>query len=419
MEYTEGIVSMVGIFVRLSAIVGCVAVLGGCGPADAGDTRSAGDSGEYSRGMPSVAPVDWSARGTVVQSSDHLMFSLDELPPGSSARNMVYRSVSGITGSPTVVSGAVFIPPGPPPQGGWPVIGYAHGTVGLSRGCGPTQDPHLFGDISAVAIQLKQGYAVAYTDYAGLGEIDDSLGNAGAHAYLEPKSAAFNLIDAVRAARFVAPELSSRWVALGASQGGAAAWAAAEYYPLYGNGTDLLGAAALVPTLDMSGLVQRAEDSSLTTDQLYLYPYVVNGLAAVDDSIQPNDYLHGVMHDNQRIMLACKPPDSEQKSALADKLSGADAQPSSPEAADRLRRRLEAYALPQLPAEIPLMTVYGSADDTVPPQWTELAMGRGCALHDNVLRVREEDQGHSLDPGAILGTWVSDRFAGVPAAGNC
>ncbi len=45
--------------------------------------------------------------------------------------------------------------------------------------------------------------------------------------FLEPKSAAFNLIDAVRAARTVVPQLSSRWVALGSSQGGETAWATA------------------------------------------------------------------------------------------------------------------------------------------------------------------------------------------------
>src|SRR5262249_35222509 len=160
------------------------------------------------------------------------------------------------------------------------------------------------------------------------------------HAYLEPKSAAFNLIDAVRAARTVVPQLSSRWVALGASQGGETAWAAAEYFSAYGQGTDLLGAAALVPTLDMVGLVQRAEPSTLTDDQMYLYPNVIEGLAAVDKSIEPNDYLHGVLRDEETTLLACRPPASQGKDALASKFNRSDAKPSSAAAAEGLRERL-------------------------------------------------------------------------------
>ena len=270
------------------------------------------------------------------------------------------------------------------------------------------------------AIQLKLGYAVAYTDYAGLGKAAGSSHDAAtSHAYLEPKSAAFNLIDVVRAARAVVPQLSSRWVALGSSQGGETAWAAAEYFAAYGQGTDLLGSAALVPTLDMSGLAERAETSTLTTDQMYLYPNVIEGLAAVDKAIDPNDYLHGVLRDEKKTLLACLPPASQGKGALAGRFTGSDAKPSSAAAAARLRERLTSYALPQQPTKVPLLVVYGGSDQTVPPEWTEVAMGRACARGDNVLRIRMEGQGHRLDPGAVLGQWIADRFDGVPAVGNC
>jgi pimeloyl-ACP methyl ester carboxylesterase len=271
-----------------------------------------------------------------------------------------------------------------------------------------------------VAIQLRLGYAVAYTDYAGLGKpAGPGQDEATSHAYLEPKSAAFNLIDAVRAARTVVPQLSSRWVALGSSQGGETAWAAAEYFAAYGQGTDLLGAAALVPTADMAGLVQRAESSTLTNDQMFLYPNVIEGLASVDKAIDPNDYLHGVLRDDKATLLACRPPASQGKDALAAKFAPADAEPSSPAAADRLSQRLSSYALPQQATKIPLLAIYGGSDQTVPPEWTEVAMGRACALGDTILRIRLQDQGHKLDPGAALGQWIADRFAGVPAVGNC
>ncbi len=406
---------------RLGGILACT-VVAACSTSQPAAPSSTGPEPlNYSREMPSIAAGDLAARGTVASSSDQTPFDFSELPAGSTAHTMVYRSISGITGSPTVVSGAVFTPPGDPPPGGWPVIGYAHGTVGVTSECGPTGDPRLLGDITSVAIQLNLGYAVAYTDYAGLGKPAEGSSQDAAtpHAYLEPKSAAFNLIDAVRAARTVVPQLSSRWVALGSSQGGETAWAAAEYFAAYGQGTDLLGAAALVPTLDMSGLVQRAQTSTLTADQMYLYPNVIEGLAAVDKSIDPNDYLHGVLRDDEKTLLACLPPASEGKKALASKFNGSDAKPSSSAAADRLRERLASYALPHQPTKIPLLAIYGGSDQTVPPEWTEVAMGRACARGDTILRIRIEGQGHKLDPGALLGQWIADRFAGVPATGNC
>ncbi|WNG92316.1 lipase family protein [Mycobacterium sp. ITM-2016-00318] len=405
---------------RLGSVLAC-AVVAACGASQPATPSSTGpEELNYTRQTPTIAAGDLAARGTVVSSSAQTTFDLSALPAGSTAHTMVYRSISGITGSPTVVSGAVFTPPGEPPPGGWPVIGYAHGTVGVTPDCGPTADSRLLGDTTAVAIQVNLGYAVAYTDYAGLGESAASSEDAAtSHAYLEPKSAAFNLIDGVRAARTVVPQLSSRWVALGSSQGGETSWAAAEYFEAYGQGTDLLGAAALVPTADMSGLVQRAETSTLTNDQMFLYPNVIEGLASVDKTIDPKDYLHGVLSDEKSTLLACRPPASQGKEALAGKFTGSDAKPSSQAAADRLRERLTSYALPQQPTKIPLLAIYGGSDQTVPPEWTEVAMGRACARGDTILRVRMEGQGHKLDPGALLGQWIADRFAGVPAVGNC
>lgn len=405
----------------LSGALLCV-LLAACGasqPVPSGDEQQREEL-NYTRQMPTVAADDWGKRGTVVSSSDQTPFDLSKLPAGSTAHTMVYRSISGVNGSPTVVSGAVFTPPGAPPAGGWPVIGYAHGTVGVTSECALTEDAQMLGDIAPVAIQLGLGYAVALTDYAGLGKSAESESGAPvAHAYLEPKSAAFNLIDAVRAARAVVSELSSRWVALGSSQGGETSWAAAEYFAAYGQGTDLLGAAALVPTLDMAGLVQRAETATLTPDQMYLYPLVVEGVAAVDKSIDPNDYLHGVLSDDKATLLSCQPSDAQSKDALARKFNASDAKASSLQAADRLKQRLTSYALPQQPTDIPLLAVYGGADQTVPPEWTEVAMGRACGLGDTIMRVRMEGQGHELDPGAVLGQWIADRFAGLPAVGNC
>lgn len=43
-------------------------------------------------------------------------------------------------GEPIVVSGTVSVPRSTPPDGGWPVISWAHGTTGYADTCAPSAD---------------------------------------------------------------------------------------------------------------------------------------------------------------------------------------------------------------------------------------------------------------------------------------
>ena len=372
---------------------------------------------EYSRDMPAVAPADWNARGTVLSSTDQTPFDLSKLPAGTSAKKFVYQSISGITGAPTVVGGAVFVPGGTPPPGGWPVIGNAHFTTGVVPDCGTLEDPQLSGLITGVDDLLGQGYAVAYTDYAGLGEAATAEGQV--HAYLEPKSEAFNLIDAVTATRSLVPELSNRWVAYGGSQGGQAAWAAAEYFPSYGAPTELLGAVALAPALDITGIGALAEESTLDNDQKAIWPVLIAGLAAVDPGIDPDDFMTGALRQGLGAVVACRGPNAEHQQAAVDQVTDDDFTISSPEAAARLVSRLESYSLPHRRTPIPILAMYGGIDSLISPEWTEDALDRACALGDVITTVRLSDQGHAVDPGDIDDRWIAARFADQPAESNC
>jgi pimeloyl-ACP methyl ester carboxylesterase len=351
----------------------------------------------YTRTMPDIAPQVWAQRGQVISSDDETSFDMAKLPSGSKASTMIYRSTSGIDGAPTVVSGALFVPPGDAPDGGWPVISYAHYTTGVSQGCGPTADKELAGSISFVGAILGQGYAVAYTDYVGLGDIGAEPRQV--HPYLEPKSAAFNVIDAVRAARTLDPELSDRWVAVGNSQGGQAAFAAAEYGKEYGDGTQLLGSAAVVPALDASRL---GDPATLTDAQKSVFPLLIAGLSAVDPEIIPTDYLP----EGSDQSVSCAPGPVQPKDA-------------SPEAVARLTERLASYALPQIPTQIPIAVYYGGNDQLIRPEWTEEALQRACDLGDTIEATRVDDGGHDLNPGDALTDWVKARFAGEPAPSDC
>lgn len=139
--------------------------------------------------------------------------------PGTSKAYRVRYVSTGSHGADVVVSGAIFTPVGTPPANGWPVIAWAHGTVGIADRCAPSTNGRSQRDINYLKGWLAAGFAIVAivaTDYEG-------LGTAGPHPYLNGTAAAQDVIDIVRASRRVDPSLGRRWLAVGQSQGGQAA----------------------------------------------------------------------------------------------------------------------------------------------------------------------------------------------------
>jgi hypothetical protein len=95
---------------------------------------------------------------------------------GGTAFRILYRS-TGPSGDPIEVSGAIFIPPGPPPAGGRNIIAWAHPTSGVVEACAPSLMPDLAGTIWGLSEMMARGYVVVATDYPG-------LGTPGMHPYL-------------------------------------------------------------------------------------------------------------------------------------------------------------------------------------------------------------------------------------------
>jgi hypothetical protein len=132
-------------------------------------------------------------------------------------------------------TGTVFLPKGRMPRGGWPVISWAHGSVGLGDGCAPSRVGSAFPELERpyLANWLRQGYAIVATDYAG-------LGTPGLLAAMHNRSAARNVVDMVKAARDYVGEdvpserLARKWAVVGQSQGGGAAVYAARYATQWG-----------------------------------------------------------------------------------------------------------------------------------------------------------------------------------------
>jgi pimeloyl-ACP methyl ester carboxylesterase len=141
---------------------------------------------------------------------------------------LVLYASRDVAGRRVPVSGTVMVPRGQAPRGGWPVVTWAHGTTGIADQCAPSRYPMTSGAYGKNATgplfsgYLKAGYAVAQTDYQG-------LGTPGVHHYLAGRSEARSVLDMARAARKLDSRIGRRMLIVGHSQGGhAALWAAGE-----------------------------------------------------------------------------------------------------------------------------------------------------------------------------------------------
>lgn len=187
------------------------------------------DSGDAAR-QPAAneETPDWSGLDVTagVGLPDRVGKPVDEVPltPGlglgsaGTQQRFVYSTVDQ-HGEIAASTAAVFLPTGPAPEGGWPVLAWAHGTVGLGDDCTPSALPRGDRDAAYLNHWLDQGYAIVASDYVG-------MGTPGLMSYLNGQVSAANVIDSVAAAQSlgsVGASLSSSWAVIGQSQGGGAA----------------------------------------------------------------------------------------------------------------------------------------------------------------------------------------------------
>jgi alpha-beta hydrolase superfamily lysophospholipase len=318
------------------------------------------------------------------------------------AARVEYRS-TGEHGQRTVVSGAVFTPPGRAPAGGWPVIALAHATTGIERDCAPSLDPNLLGSAGAVFTYVRAGYAVALPDYQGLGA-------RGVHPYLDSAVAGRNLIDAVRALRAVFDDVSTRWLAAGVSQGGGAAWSANEQADTYGAGLDLVGSVSVSPAADMTSLVTKAETGAMVPEERGVLQWFLASTARLDPHFELDDYRSTRLAAQWSVLSTCDRAHAAARIKALAQIGPADLRPRTVEAAARLRDRLQELALPRRRATAPMLVVYGSADQLVDPASTTAAIARARALGDRVTADLQPGRGHLDVDVTGIESWIRQRF---------
>lgn len=172
---------------------------------------------------------------------------------GAGAAYRILYSTTDQHGAPAVSTAAVFVPHSPAPAGGYPVIAWAHGTVGLGDDCTPSALPRTPRDNEYLSHWLDQGYVVVASDYAG-------LGTPGLMSYLNSVTTAHGVIDSVVAAHKMPLLLSPKWAIVGQSQGGGAAVASARWATEFsaGSGLDYRGVVATGTPANIQKFVAQA-----------------------------------------------------------------------------------------------------------------------------------------------------------------
>ncbi|KAF5240308.1 hypothetical protein FANTH_9568 [Fusarium anthophilum] len=133
-----------------------------------------------------------------------------------------YATAKNFSRSLVPVTGFIAFPIVPIGTRKYPLVAFAHGTIGLYQGCAPSASPSLF-DYGTWSLMTNRGYAVVATDYAGLGN------NYTTHKYCSFPAHVNDLYYSVMAAsKAFGYILSEDWISVGHSQGGGAVWKLAE-----------------------------------------------------------------------------------------------------------------------------------------------------------------------------------------------
>jgi pimeloyl-ACP methyl ester carboxylesterase len=285
------------------------------------------------------------------------------LAPAAYNDLVLYRSI-GENGKPIAVSGAVAVPRGKPPKGGWPIVTWAHGTTGIADICAPTRAPLAVSYVKdPLGAFLKAGFAVVSTDYQG-------LGTPGTHLYLVGKEEGRSVLDIVRAARQLDPRLGKRVVIAGHSQGGQAALFAASLAKRWTPELTLRGTVAFAPVSHLSEQVPLARALKDPSPLTAFAVMIARGIDLADPSL----HVASLLSDKAAplypsVDTSClgdlRKPESFGNIAPAEIFrDDADLNP----AAKALDREDDAE---NLTIKTPVRIEQGSADQTVLPLFTD------------------------------------------------
>lgn len=374
------------------------------------------DDEEFYRVPPGTADAP---AGTLLKVQEDANTSAYTLPPDTALSRILFQT-ENLNGSTVPASAYIlwpYLPRTQPNGGGYPVIGWGHGTSGGFGNCAPSHVRNLWYQFTAPYPLVLQGYVVVAPDYAGLGVVKDAKGRPIIHQYLANPSHANDLFYSVQAAQAAFKVLAKEFVIVGHSQGGGAAWGAAQRQalkPVEG----YLGAVAGSPVTNIVNAV----------GPLGVIPPAAAGFATLVargiSSVFPEFELSSILTRKglDRLSLASKLQGCNSVLATLFNEPGL----TQPDALQSFYAR--AYtnltANGGRPISGPLLVLQGSADQIVNFALTTNAVDQTCALYPQSQLEYATFANVSHVPVMYAAQrlwlqWIEDRFAGAPAPREC
>lgn len=343
---------------------------------------------------------------------------------GLSAYRYQYTSRS-TNGSVVPATGFIGIPYASSRQDGkYPVIAYAHGTIGIFAGCPPSSTSKLY-DYNTWSVLAQNGYAIVASDYAGLGN------NYIEHEYVSYPAHANDIYYGMLAARKAFPNtFTDDWASAGHSQGGGAVWKLAES-ALIKSGTagNYVGTVALAPGAKIYDLALLAAETILTHSDYgsYYVTYIYLWLSiALKRAIPSADISFFSQKLLERAQIA-KLTQSCNDGALSLGLGLSPKEIITSAAAIRNSTDFQNWQKMASPAmgdkaEQPLLIIQGLQDTTILPQTTINSFHDACEYGTEAHLSLYQGMDHGDLLTASSTEWVRflrERFEGKNTSGKC
>ena len=349
------------------------------------------------------------APGTIIR--QETMFGA---PDGAAAYRVLYRSTSP-EGRPIAVSGVIIVPNGRIPDGGRPIVAWAHPTTGIVPRCAPSLALFIFQQIAGSRQLLDRGFAIAATDYPG-------LGTPRPHPYLVGDSEARSVIDSVRAARSL-PGVGNgdRYAVWGHSQGGQAALFTGLISKSYAPELRLIGVAAAAPATDLATLMTDDLNTSggrnLTAMTIWSWDRVYG--APMDKVIAPEAMptVYRLATESIESLV-----DNILRTATSRPLAQEFLTVTNPATIEPWKSLLVRNTPGALPPSIPVFLAQGGADGLVRPEVTLTYMKHLCRAGSRVRLLMMPKVSHGFagrDSADAAVDWMSDRFIGHAPPDDC
>lgn len=339
-------------------------------------------------------------------------------PPGVRAWRILYRSAD-IDGRPVAVSGTIFAPASPAPDGGFPAVSVAHGTSGISQFCAPSllMNPNrkTVPDMLAGHIRplVDAGYAVVMSDYVGMGA-------PGLPSYLVGAVEGRNVLDAARALQHFEPLATRQPIVIwGHSQGGHAAAFAGQLAASYAPELKIAGVAMTAPAAELGLLFEtiiRSDDAGADTGLAMMVAgaWSQTYLSARADAILTTAGLSKLVDVNGRCVFGEVTSSSNLPPSTYFK-----ANPARTPGWQEITTQNTPGAEPSIP---PLLVLQGEADEIILAPTTDAFVRRLCRLGNTIYYKRYAGASHFSvvkASWADLLAWMADRIDGRPAPSIC